>query len=122
MPLLVQRLAQVLAGRPERLALDMAGATFIGCASARLIAGTGRHPPDGVRPVIRSPGLVARRILELTGLAGHLEPGAPAPGCRRARGPAVRCALPGAPFQAWFGQCGWLEKRGRRAEIERAER
>lgn len=73
MPLLARRLAQLLADHPERLVLDMAGVTFIDCASARLIAGAGRHLPGGVRPAVRSPSLVARRVLELTGLADHVD-------------------------------------------------
>jgi anti-anti-sigma factor len=77
MPLLARRLAQILADRPQRLVLDMAAVTFIDCASARLIAATGRHLPGGVRPAVRSPSLVARRILALTGLADHLETGGP---------------------------------------------
>jgi anti-sigma B factor antagonist len=85
MPLLVQRLAQVLADRPHRLVVDMAGVTFIDCATARLIAGTGRHLPDGVRPVIRSPGPVTRKVLALTGLADRLEVSPP------------DAALPGRP-------------------------
>ena len=77
MPLLALRLAQVLADRPQRLVLDMAGVTYIDCASARLIAGAGRHLPAGVRPAVRSPSLVTRRVLALTGLADHVDTHAP---------------------------------------------
>jgi anti-anti-sigma factor len=73
LPVLAGRLAQVLAGRPDRLVLDMSGVAFIDCASARLLAGAGRHLPGGVRPAVRSPSPVARRVLELTGLADHVD-------------------------------------------------
>jgi anti-anti-sigma factor len=68
MPPLAKQLARVLAGNPQQLVFDMARVGFIDCASARLIAGTGRSLPDGRRPVIRNPSPAARRILELTGL------------------------------------------------------
>ena len=115
MPLLARRLAQVLADGPQRLALDLAGVTFIDCASARLIAGAGRHLPADARPAIHFASPVVRRVLTLTGLAGHLEMG-PAGGGRGTG------RLPGAPFQAGFGQRRRPEERGRRAEVERADR
>jgi anti-sigma B factor antagonist len=100
MPLLARLLAQVLAGRPQRLVLDMAGVAFLDCASARLIAGTGRHLPDGVRPAVRCPSPVTRRVLELTGLADHLDIGgnglSAAPGYRRHR-VTGGTGLPAAP-------------------------
>lgn len=67
-PPLAEQLAQILAGHPQQLVFDLARVDFIDCASARLIAGTGRSLPEGRRPVIRSPSPAARRILELTGL------------------------------------------------------
>jgi anti-anti-sigma regulatory factor len=51
----------------------MAGVGFIDCAAARLIAGAGRFLPRGQRPVIRRPGPLVRRILELTGLDAYCE-------------------------------------------------
>lgn len=111
MPLLVRRLAQVLADRPRHLVLDLAGVTFLDCASARLIAGTGRHLPDGVRPAVRSPSPAARRVLELTGLADHLDTGGA--GLPALRWPGAwlrvtRCPTSGLARAAWAG-------RGRRA-------
>jgi anti-anti-sigma factor len=97
MPLLARRLARVLADGPQQLVLDLAGVTFIDCASARLLAGAGRHLPAGVRPVVRSPSLVVRRVLALTGLADHVEMG-PAAGGRPGRGQdAGRPGLLGVP-------------------------
>jgi anti-sigma B factor antagonist len=81
MPLLAGRLAQVLADGPRRLVVDLAGVTYIDCASARLIVGAGRHLPAGVRPAVRLPGPAVRRLLALTGLADHLDMG-PAGGHR----------------------------------------
>ncbi len=68
-----QRLARILAERPQRLVFDMAQVAFIDCAAARLIVGTGRSLPAGRRPVIRSPSAAVRRILKLTGLDAHCE-------------------------------------------------
>jgi anti-anti-sigma factor len=78
MPLLAWRLAHLLAGRPRHLVLDMTAVAFIDCASARLIAGTGRHLPPGARPAVRSPSPAVRQVLMLTGLAAHLDITAPA--------------------------------------------
>lgn len=75
MPRLARRLALVLADGPQRLVLDLADVTYIDCASARLITGTGRHLPAGVRPAIRLPSMVVRRVLALTGLADCLDIG-----------------------------------------------
>lgn len=100
MPLLARQLARVLADRPRRLVLDMAGVTFIDCASARLIAGAGRHLPGGARPVIRSPSLVARRILELTGLTDCLDTGDPGPGLPAARS-GLRARVTRCPISGW---------------------
>lgn len=79
MPLLAQRLAQVLAGRPERLVFDMAGIDFIDCACARLITGTRRHLPGGARPAVHSASPAVRRVLALTGLAAYLDIGGRGP-------------------------------------------
>jgi anti-anti-sigma factor len=67
-PSLADHLDQILAARPQRLVFDLTRVTFLDCAAARLIAGTGRSLPEGVRPVIRRAGPEARRVLELTGL------------------------------------------------------
>lgn len=66
-------MAQVRESAPQRLVFDLAGVGFIDCAAARLITGTGRFLPRGQRPVIRRPGPLVRRVLELTGLDAHCE-------------------------------------------------
>jgi anti-anti-sigma factor len=68
-----QRVAPILAERPQCLVLHLGGVSFIDCAAARLIVGTGRSLPVGRRPVIRSPSAAVRRILALTGLDAHCE-------------------------------------------------
>ena len=73
LPSLAARLDRILADKPRRLVFDMTGVGFADCAAARLIASTGRSLPDGRRPVIRSPGPLVRRVLELTGLDAELE-------------------------------------------------
>jgi anti-anti-sigma factor len=70
-PRLAAQLTAVLAGRPRRLVFDLAQVGFIDCAAARLIAGTSRWLPG--RPVIRSPGRLVCRVLELTGMDGHCD-------------------------------------------------
>ena len=53
---------------PSRLIFEMAAVGYLDCASARLIAGTGRWLPDGVKPVIVSPSPLARRVLMVSGI------------------------------------------------------
>ncbi len=72
-PVLAERLSAVLGHRPRRLVLDMAGADFMDCGSARVVAGAGRFLPDGGRLVIRHPSPVVRRVLELTGYDASCE-------------------------------------------------
>jgi len=72
-PVLAERLWLALRARPRRLVLDMSGAGFMDCGSARLIASARRFLPDGSRLIIRSPGRAVRRVLELTGFDTDLE-------------------------------------------------
>jgi anti-anti-sigma factor len=65
---LAGQLTKLAEQRPARLVFEMAQVGYIGCASARLITGTGRSLPDGTRPVIARPSPVVRRVLQLTGL------------------------------------------------------
>jgi anti-anti-sigma factor len=62
--------------KPRHLVFDMSRVSFIDCAAARLITGTGQHLPQGRRPIIHSPSRAVRRVLELTGLDArcHVEP------------------------------------------------
>jgi anti-anti-sigma factor len=67
------RLARIRQGRPRRLVFVMAQVAYMDCASARLIAGTGRWLPAGVQPVIRSASPVVRRVLQLSGIAASCQ-------------------------------------------------
>jgi anti-anti-sigma factor len=69
------RLAYVRRERPRRLIFDTARVTYIDCASARLIAGTGAWLPPGVKPVIACPGPVVRRVFQASGLDAGCELG-----------------------------------------------
>lgn len=69
MPALVEHLMPILASKPGHLIFDMAGVTFIDCATARLITRTGQSLPPGGRVLIRRPSAVVRRILDVTGFA-----------------------------------------------------
>jgi anti-anti-sigma factor len=72
-PLLARRLAEVLAGKPQRLVFDLARVGFLDCGTARLMAGSARHLPGHARPVIRSPAPMVRRMLAVTGLDASCE-------------------------------------------------
>ncbi|MBV9384033.1 MAG: anti-sigma factor antagonist [Streptosporangiaceae bacterium] len=61
-------LEKVRESRPRRLVFDTAQVTFLDCASARLIAGTSRWLPAGVKPVISCPPPIVRRVLQVTGI------------------------------------------------------
>jgi anti-anti-sigma factor len=69
---LSEQLAEILAGKPARLAFDMAAVEFLDCAAARVIALAGRSLPGGLT-LIRRPTPATRRILDLTGLAAYCE-------------------------------------------------
>jgi anti-anti-sigma factor len=58
---------------PSRLIFEMAAVGYIDCASARLIAGTSRWLPPGVKPVISSPSPLARRVLQVSGIGALCE-------------------------------------------------
>ena len=58
---------------PSRLIFEMAAVGYIDCASARLIAGTSRWLPPGVKPVICSPSPPARRVLQVSGIGALCE-------------------------------------------------
>lgn len=62
------RLKRIGEARPRRVVFETAQVAFMDCASARLIAGTGRWLPAGVKPVIRSPSPIVRRVLQVSGI------------------------------------------------------
>jgi anti-anti-sigma factor len=65
---LADRLEEVRQIRPCRLTLEAAQVAFMDCASARLIAGTGRWLPAGAKPVISCPSPIMRRVLQVSGI------------------------------------------------------
>jgi anti-anti-sigma factor len=58
---------------PSRLIFELAAVGYIDCASARLIAGTSRWLPPGVKPVIISASPLARRVLQVSGIEALCE-------------------------------------------------
>jgi anti-anti-sigma factor len=72
---LADRLTRVRQSRPRRLIFEAARVTYIDCASARLIVGTDRWLPAGVKPVIASPSPLVRRVLQASGLGARCELG-----------------------------------------------
>ena len=67
--LLADCLAHLALERPRRLVFEAGLVTFIDCASARLIVGTGHLLPPGVKPVIVCPSPIVRRVLQASGLS-----------------------------------------------------
>jgi anti-anti-sigma factor len=67
------QLEQIRADRPGRLVFEATHVTFMDCASARLIAGTSRWLPMGVKTVINCPSPIVRRVLEVTGIGALCE-------------------------------------------------
>jgi anti-anti-sigma factor len=67
------RLERIREGRPRRLVFVTRRVSYLDCASARLIADTGRCLPAGVKPVISSPSPTVRRVLELSGIGALCE-------------------------------------------------
>jgi anti-anti-sigma factor len=70
---LADRLERIRDSRPRRLIFETAHVTFMDCASARLIARTGRWLPAGVKPVISRPPPIVRRILQASGIEALCE-------------------------------------------------
>jgi anti-anti-sigma factor len=67
------RLERIRRGRPRRLVFVTTQVAYMDCASARLIAGTGRWLPAGVKPVVGSPSPIVRRVLQLSGIGAACE-------------------------------------------------
>lgn len=72
-PELAELLAEVAAGKPEVLVIDLAAVTFLDCGVAAVLAGAGRLLPSGRKPVLRSACPLVRRVLGLTGLDTRCE-------------------------------------------------
>jgi anti-sigma B factor antagonist len=70
-------LAEELAGledrKPDRLIFDMAAVDYLDCAAAGVLFGVARSVLPGTKPVIRSPGPLVRKLLELAGLDTQCE-------------------------------------------------
>jgi anti-anti-sigma factor len=62
------QLERIRQSRPRRLVFEAAQVAFMDCASSRLIAGTGRWLPAGVKPVISRPSPALRRVLQASGI------------------------------------------------------
>jgi anti-anti-sigma factor len=67
------QLERIRAQGPRRLIFETAQVAFMDCASARLIAGTSRWLPAGVKPVISRPSPIVRRVLEASGVGALCE-------------------------------------------------
>jgi anti-anti-sigma factor len=74
---LANRLASLAELRPAELFIDLSGVSLLDCASARLLASTAALLPADRHPVLTSVRPMARRVLELTGLAALIEIAAP---------------------------------------------
>jgi anti-anti-sigma factor len=67
------RLLRIREMNPSRLVFETAQVTYLDCASARLIAGTGKWLPAGVKPVVSSPSPIVRRVLQASGIGAFCE-------------------------------------------------
>ena len=67
------RLERIRQDGPRRLVFVATQVAYLDCASARLIAGTGRWLPAGVKPVISSPSPIVRRVLQVSGIGARCE-------------------------------------------------
>jgi anti-anti-sigma factor len=67
------RLLRIREMNPSRLVFETAQVTYLDCASARLIAGTGEWLPAGVKPVVSSPSPIVRRVLQASGIGAFCE-------------------------------------------------
>ena len=88
-PGLAEQLGPVLDERPAALVFDMRAVTFIDCAAARVLVQAGRLLPEGVKPVIRSPTPMVRRLLQASCFGGvfKLEAAEKVSGSRGSRAP-----------------------------------
>lgn len=67
-------LSERLAGDPPVEVLDLAGVTFIDSSGLRVIVEAHQSRlAAGARLVLRSPSAAVQRLLEISGLAGHLD-------------------------------------------------
>ena len=67
-------LAERLAGDPPIEVVDVAGVTFIDSSGLRAIVEAHQaRASSGSRLVLRSPSPAVQRLLEISGLAGHLD-------------------------------------------------
>ncbi|MGA8464062.1 MAG: STAS domain-containing protein [Trebonia sp.] len=69
------RLLRIREMNPGRLVFETAQVTYLDCASARLIAGTGKWLPAGVKPVVSHPSPIVRRVLQASGIGAFCELG-----------------------------------------------
>ena len=59
--------------KPVRLVFVMTQVSYLDCATARLIAGTGDWLPAAVKPVVSCPSPVVRRVLQASGIIAYCE-------------------------------------------------
>ena len=73
---LAGQLERIRESGPRRLIFETGQVAFMDVASARLVAGTERWLPAGVKPVISHPSPIVHRVLQVTGLDARcdLEP------------------------------------------------
>ena len=73
-PLLADELDNAVAQGTTSVALDLSGLTFIDSSGLRVVIATHRQLEEaGGKLVLRAPSDTVRRLLELTGLLGHIE-------------------------------------------------
>jgi anti-anti-sigma factor len=70
---LASEISAVAGARLAGLVINLAGVTFLDCASARMLAATATMLASGDQPVLIAASPAVRRVLQLTGLAAIFE-------------------------------------------------
>jgi anti-sigma B factor antagonist len=84
-PSLERALREVLDQGADKLVLDLAGVTFIDCASVRALAAASHALPGSRRALIRRPSPMVERVLRVTGMSACFWIERPVPGYPHAR-------------------------------------
>lgn len=84
-PSLEAALREVLDKGADKLVLDLAGVTFMDCASVRVLAAASYALPGHRRALIQRPSRIVDRVLRLTGMSACFWIERPVPSYRHAR-------------------------------------
>jgi anti-anti-sigma factor len=69
-PVLSDRLAEVLSERPRKLVFDFSELSFMDCSGVSVVAHARRNLGQDCQVVLRQPNRTVRQLLQLTGMDG----------------------------------------------------